>query len=481
MINIIGLGPGSKESITLGTIDSLKIVDKVFLRTEKHPTVEYINKLGITYETFDGEYEVGESFDDVYNSIAKSLIEASKNYSDIIYAVPGHPLVAEKSVDILIKLCRQNNIKFKILPAVSFVDALMESLLLDPVEGLKIIDAFDIKNQVMDKRIGTIITQVYDKFIASEVKLNLMNYYKDDTEIFFVRAAGIEGLEEIRKIPLYELDRQHNIDHLTSVYIPKVSNNNYDFMDLLDIMDKLRGEDGCPWDKEQTHTSLKKYLIEESYEVIEAIDNKDVDMLIEELGDVLLQVVFHSQIGKEDGFFEIKDVIQSICDKMINRHPHVFSDLEINNSNEVLENWDKIKSIEQGNETYTDSIRHIAKTLPALMRADKVQKKTAKVGFDWDNIEDAMKKIIEEYKEIEDVYKSKNKVKILEEIGDLLFSVVNVARFLDIDPENALNYSIDKFINRFQYIEDEAISMGRNLDNMSLEEMDELWKEAKNK
>lgn len=481
MINIIGLGPGSKESITLGTIDSLKTVDKVFLRTEKHPTVEYINKLGIVYETFDEKYETGESFDEVYNSIAKSLIDDSNNYSDIIYAVPGHPLVAEKSVNILIKLCKENNIEFKIVPAVSFVDALMESLLLDPVEGLKIIDAFDIKNQVMDKRIGTVITQVYDKFIASEVKLNLMNYYKDDTEIFFVRAAGIEGLEEIRKIPLYELDRQHNIDHLTSVYIPKVSNNNYDFMDLLDIMDKLRGEEGCPWDKEQTHTSLKKYLIEESYEVIEAIDNKDVDMLIEELGDVLLQVIFHSQIGKEEGFFEIKDVIQSICDKMINRHPHVFSDLEINNSNEVLENWDKIKSIEQGNKTYTDSIRHITKTLPALMRADKVQKKAAKVGFDWDNIEDAMKKIIEEYKEIEDVYKSKNKVKILEEIGDLLFSVVNVARFLDIDPENALNYSIDKFINRFQYIEDESISMGRNLDNMSLEEMDELWKEAKNK
>ena len=481
MINIIGLGPGSKESITLGTIDTLKTVDKVFFRTEKHPTVEYINKLGITYQTFDREYEIGESFDEVYNSIAKSLIEYSKSYSDIIYAVPGHPLVAEKSVDILIKLCRENNIEFKIVPAVSFVDALMESLLLDPVEGLKIIDAFDIKNQIMDKRIGTIITQVYDKFIASEVKLNLMNYYKDDTEIFFVRAAGIDGLEEIKRIPLYELDRQDNIDHLTSIYIPKVSNNNYDFMDLIDIMDKLRGEDGCPWDMEQTHVSLKKYLIEESYEVIEAIDNKDVDMLIEELGDVLLQVVFHSQIGKEDGFFEIKDVIQAICDKMINRHPHVFSDLEVNNSNEVLENWDKIKSKEQGAKTYTDSIRHIAKTLPALMRADKVQRKAAKVGFDWDKIEDAMEKIIEEYKEIEDVYKSKNQVKILEEIGDLLFTVVNVARFLDIDPENALNYSIDKFISRFQYIEDKSISMDKELEHMSLDEMNKLWEEAKNK
>ncbi|EJO5347471.1 nucleoside triphosphate pyrophosphohydrolase [Clostridium botulinum] len=481
MINIIGLGPGSKESITLGTIDSLKTVDKVFLRTEKHPTVEYINKLGIRYETFDKEYELAESFDDVYNSIAKAVIEANKINEDIIYAVPGHPLVAEKSVDILIDLCNKNNIKFKILPAVSFVDALMESLLLDPVDGLKIIDAFDIKNQVMDKRIGTIITQVYDKFIASEVKLNLMNYYKDDTEIFFVRAAGIEELEEIKKIPLYELDRQENIDHLTSVYIPKISSKNYDFMDLLDIMDKLRGEDGCPWDKEQTHVSLKKYLIEESYEVIEAIDNKDIDMLVEELGDVLLQVVFHSQIGKEDGFFEIKDVIESICNKMINRHPHVFNDLKITSSNEVLKNWDEIKNKEQGNETYTDSIRHIAKTLPALMRADKVQKKAAKVGFDWDKIEYAMEKVIEEYKEIEDVYKSKNKVKILEEIGDLLFSVVNVARFLDIDPENALNYSIDKFINRFQYIENKGISMGKKLENMSLEEMDKLWKEAKNK
>lgn len=481
MIKIIGLGPGSKEAITLGCIENLKKADKVFLRTEKHPTVEYIKELGIDYETFDIKYETKDNFEEVYSSIAKELIEESeKSDRDIVYTVPGHPLVAEKSVKLLINLCKENNIEFKIVPAVSFIDCLMERLNIDPVDGLKIIDAFDMKSQKMNKREGTIITQVYDKFIASEVKLELMNYYKDDTMVYFVRAAGIEDLEEIKEIPLYELDRQENIDHLTSVYVPKDVNNSYDFYDLLDIMDKLRSEDGCPWDAKQTHDSLKKYLIEETYEVLEAIEKDNIDMLVEELGDVLLQVIFHSQIGKEDGYFNIKDVIKSICEKMIMRHPHVFGDVSVKNSDEVLQNWDKIKNKEQGMKSHTEILKHVPKCLPGLMRADKVQNKAAKVGFDWDNVEDAMKKIPEEYYEIKDVYKSKNKAKILEEIGDILFSVVNVARFLDIDPESAINYSIDKFIKRFEYIEKMAKSKNKNLEDMSLNEMDSLWEESKN-
>lgn len=481
MIKIVGLGPGSKDSITLGAIENIKKSQKVYLRTEKHPTVDYLKELAIKYDTFDNEYEKGENFDEVYENIAKALIKNSKEYENIIYAVPGHPLVAEKSVSILINLCKKENIEFKIIPAVSFVDALMESLTIDPVEGLKIIDAFDIESKTLDKRIGTIVTQVYDKFIASEVKLKLMEYYKDDTDIYFVRGAGIEGIEEIKKIPLYDLDRQDNIDHLTSIYVPKDLKNNYDFMDLLDIIEKLRGEDGCPWDREQDHSSIKKCLIEECYEVLEAIDENDIDMLIEELGDVLLQIVFHSQIGSEEGFFTIQDVISSICNKMINRHPHVFGEVTAENSKEVIENWDKIKKQEQEIDNYTDELKHVPKNLPSLMRAYKVQKKAAKVGFDWDNIEDAMNKIVEEYYEVKDVYKSEKEAKILEEIGDLIFSVVNVARFLDIDPENALNYTIDKFINRFEYIESTALSMGLDLNEMSLEEMDTLWEKAKQK
>jgi tetrapyrrole methylase family protein/MazG family protein len=345
---------------------------------------------------------------------------------------------------------------------------------------VKIVDAFNIKNEILDKRIGTIVTQIYDKFIASEVKLQLMDYYGDEYEIFFIRGAGIEEIEKIKKIKLYELDREEDIDYLTSLYIPKDEQNTIkDFYDLLDIMDILRGEEGCPWDREQTHETLKRYLIEECYEVIEAVNSKDDDMIIEELGDVLFQIVFHCQIGKEKGYFNINDVITTVCNKMIDRHPHVFKNNIVNSSKQVLENWEKIKKKEKGFKTYTEELKHIAKTLPALMRAEKVQKKAAKVGFDWNRVEDALDKVYEELNEVKDVYKNKNREKILEEVGDLIFSTVNVARFLDIDPENALNYTIEKFINRFEYIERCASKQGKSLKDMTLKEMDKFWEEAK--
>jgi tetrapyrrole methylase family protein/MazG family protein len=481
MIKVIGLGPGSKESLTLGALEILRSSNKIYLRTEKHPTVEYLKDNGISFETYDKNYEEGTNFDEVYSSIANDLINKEEQFKNITYAVPGHPLVAEKSVSLLIKLCEEKSISIEIVPAVSFIDALMESLKIDPVEGIKIIDAFDIKNQILDKRVGIIITQVYDKLIASEVKLGLMEYYRDDTLIYFVRAAGIKGIESVRKIFLYELDRQEDIDYLTSIYIPKDINNTKDFKDLIDVMERLRRNNGCIWDREQDHKSLKKYLIEESYEVLEAIDEEDEDKLIEELGDVLFQVIFHAQIGKEEGFFDINDVIKRICDKMITRHPHVFGTESVNTSEEVLVNWDKIKKEEQGLESYSDELRHVAKTLPSLIRAEKIQKKAAKVGFDWERVEDALDKVLEEYYEVKDVYKGKERVKIIEEIGDLIFASVNVARFLDIDPEFALNYTIEKFINRFAYIEEVAKSKGVDMVNMKLKEMDELWEKAKSK
>lgn len=479
MIKIIGLGPGNSDALTLGVIKILKEYKDIYLRTEKHPVVEYIKGLEVTFESFDYKYDEMNSFDKVYMSIAEELVERHEVCENLVYAVPGHPLVAEKSVDNLIKLCKEKNVEYKIYPAVSFVDAIIESLEIDPIEGLKIIDAFGLEEGILDRRVNTIITQVYNKFIASEVKLTLMNYYGDEEEIYFVRAAGIKELESIRKIKLYELDRQEDIDYLTSVYIPKNKKIVGDFNDLLDIMGKLRGENGCPWDKEQDHNSLKRYLIEETYEVIEAIEKSDSNMIEEELGDLLLQIVFHSQIGKELGDFNIMDVTRGICDKMIKRHPHVFSDLNVNTSSEVLDNWDKIKRENKGFNSYTEELQHIAKTLPALMRAEKVQRKAAKVGFDWNDIEDALAKVMEEYYEIKDVYKSNNRAKILEEVGDLIFSVVNVARFLDIDPEYALNYSIEKFIRRFGYIEETASKMEFDLTQMTLEEMDKLWEEAK--
>ena len=323
MIKVVGLGPGAREALTLGTLQILKSTTKIYLRTSRHPNVEYLKSLGLTFETYDEKYDTLNNFEEVYNSIAENLIREHEIYKDIVYAVPGHPLVAERSVNILLELCEKRNIEIEIFPAVSFIDAMMEALKIDAIEGLKVIDAFDIKNQLLDKRVATIITQVYNKFICSEVKLALLEYYKDETEVYFVRAAGVKDQESIRKVLLYEIDRQDDIDHLTSLFIPKDLDNTKDFYDLLEIMDMLRGEEGCPWDMEQSHESLKKCLIEECYEVLEAIDEQDENMLVEELGDVLLQVVFHARIGKEQGYFNISDIIKGICNKMI-RDTHIF-------------------------------------------------------------------------------------------------------------------------------------------------------------
>ncbi|XZK11029.1 nucleoside triphosphate pyrophosphohydrolase [Clostridium perfringens] len=479
MLKIMGLGPGAYEALTIGALKELKNNKNIYFRTEKHPTVDFLKGEGIKFESYDHAYEKYDSFDDVYKYIAEDLITKIKDDEDLIYAVPGHPLVAEKSVINLIELCKENNIQYEVLPAVSFVDAMMEALQVDPIEGVKIIDAFDMKNQILDKRVGTIITQVYNNFIASEVKLRLLEGYEDDTEIIFVRAAGVEGLESIRKIPLYELDWQEDIDYLTSIYIPKDLGNKKDFQDLLDIIETLRNPGGCPWDREQTHESLKSALLEECYEVIDAIENEDEDALIEELGDVLLQVVFHASIGKEDGYFDIMDVIGGISNKMINRHPHVFGNEEANTSEQVLVNWDEIKKEEKGIKTLTEEMQNIAKSLPATTRAYKVQKKAKKVGFDWDDVNCAMDKIKEELNEIKEVYNCEDKSIIEGEVGDLLFACINVARFLEVDGELALDKTIKKFIKRFSYIENEAIKNNKNLKDMTLEDMDKLWEEAK--
>ena len=480
MIKIVGLGPGAKEALTIGTICELESTKNVFLRTEKHPTVDYLKEKKIIFDTYDNIYESIGSFDEVYLNIANDLIKRHEELGDLVYAVPGHPLVAEKSVFNLMELCKENNIEYKIVPAVSFIDAMIESLRIDPIQGLKIIDAFDIGNQILDKRIGTIVTQVYNQLIASEVKIKLLEQYNDETQIYYVRAAGIKEQESIRKIPLFELDMQEDIDYLTSIYIPKDLKNKKDFNDLLEIIEILRSEDGCPWDIEQTHKSLEKALIEESYEVIDAIDQEDDNSLIEELGDVLLQVVFHASIGKEDGYFDISDVIEGICNKMISRHPHVFKNSnELNSSEEVLVKWDELKKKEKGYSSLTEEMRGITKGLPALLRAHKVQEKAKKVGFDFDDVSFAINKVKEELKEVIDVYNIENMEKIKEEIGDLLFSCVNVARFLKVDEEIALNYTIDKFIKRFEYIERVAKEKNIQLINMNIDEMNKFWEISK--
>ena len=253
----------------------------------------------------------------------------------------------------------------------------------------------------------------------------------------------------------------------------------YDFNDLLEIMARLRAEDGCPWDREQTHESLKIYMIEETYEVLEALDAGDKDKFCNELGDLLLQIVFHAQIASDNGTFDINDVTTEICRKLISRHTHIFGDGSAATAEQVVENWEAIKKKEKKLKSQTSVLKDIPANLPALMRSYKVQQKAALVGFDWDNTDDVFRKIDEEVEELRDVYKSKNVERITDELGDAIFAIVNLGRFLKVQPELALTGTINKFIRRFEYIEQQSQKAGRKLEEMSLAEMDELWNEAK--
>ncbi len=256
---------------------------------------------------------------------------------------------------------------------------------------------------------------------------------------------------------------------------------NYDIYDLIKIMELLRSENGCPWDREQNHQSIRSNVIEEAYEVADAIDSGSKEMLVEELGDLLLQVVFHARMDEEAGGFNFDDVCDGICKKLVYRHPHVFGDIDADTSDQVLKNWDALKKKEKKQESFTDTLNSVPKAFPALMRSQKVQKRAARAGFDFDNKSDVYDKVAEEMVELSDADTLNDGKKIFEEYGDLLFSVVNLARFLNIDAEEALAASTDKFISRFEKVEQLAIERGIDMPNTPITELDILWDEAKGK
>ncbi len=477
-ITVVGLGPGRWEHLTLEALETLEKAQRVFLRTEKHPMVEELRARGIAYNSFDRFYHEESTFEKVYARIAETLVrEAEKG--DLVYAVPGNPAVAETSYYLLLDLAKQRGIEVGTVAGMSFLEITYQRLGIDPVKGLQVLDGLAIKGQKLDTGKGIIITQVYDQLVASEVKLALMGKFPAHYPVWVIRAAGVEGREIIEKVPLYKLDRLSYIDYLTSVYVPAAQDRGYDINGLLDIMKSLRGEGGCPWDRAQDRQSLKPYLLEEAYEVLDAIEKEDVGLLKEELGDLLLQVVFHAQIADEEGEFNFSEVVEGICEKLIRRHPHVFGGQRARDSDGALDRWEASKRKEKGVRGYTTALMNIPRTLPSLMRSYKVQQKAALAGFDWDRIEDVMAKVKEELSELEEVYKSGEMIRIKEELGDLLFAVVNLARFENIRPELALRETVEKFIRRFAFIEKEALKMGKTLDRMTLDQMEQLWQASK--
>lgn len=251
------------------------------------------------------------------------------------------------------------------------------------------------------------------------------------------------------------------------------------FESLVDVIATLRGENGCPWDREQTHSSLKSTLIEETYETVEAIDSGDSNHLKEELGDLLLNIMLQAQIADESENFDIYDVIESLIEKLIRRHPHVFGNVDVESADEVVKNWESIKSQEEGYEDRESVLDGIPVALPALLRGQKIQKRAARVGFDWDNISDVINKIEEELKEVNDSLKNNDQDEIEMEIGDLLFAVVNLCRFVDLQAEETLRKANRKFVRRFKRMETELNTQGKDISDQSLEELDRIWNKIK--
>ncbi|MFS0766801.1 bifunctional methyltransferase/pyrophosphohydrolase YabN [Peribacillus phoenicis] len=485
-ITIIGLGAGDLDQLPLGIYKKLLQTEQCFVRTIDHPVIGDLKREGINFTAFDGIYEKHDQFEAVYEEIAGTLLQEASNRS-VLYAVPGHPMVAEKTVQLLLEKGPALGIAIKLEGGQSFLDPLFQAVKIDPIEGFQLLDGTDLSPDDLHITQHIIIGQVYDAFSASNVKLTLMEKLPDDYEVYIVTAAG-SSQEKVTKCALFELDRQMELSNLTSVYVPPVREEalrNREFSKLRQVIAELRGPDGCPWDKKQTHESLKKYLIEEAYELIDSIDEEDDEGMVGELGDVLLQVMIHSQIGEDEGMFTIDDVIEGITAKMIRRHPHVFGDVEVNGEEDVLVNWQKIKENEKGSETKAPQsiLDGIEKSLPNLLRAEEYQKRAAKVGFDWDEVSEAWKKVREEVQELEAEILSPNRdvERIKSELGDLFFALVNISRYYDIQAEEAVYKANQKFHRRFTYIEECIQRADKKFEDYTLEELDSYWDEAKAK
>jgi tetrapyrrole methylase family protein/MazG family protein len=470
-ITIVGLGPGDPELLTRRAWRVLGESSEVYLRTALHPGVEALPQT--TYHNFDTWYEQATDFDTLYERIADEIVRLGERPDGVVYAVPGHPLVGEMTVSHILKRAKAQDLPVTIIDGLSFIEPMIAALGLDALDGIQIQDAVDVARMhhpQINPDVPAILAQVYSHAVASDVKLTLSNQYPDEHQVILVHGAGT-AQQALETLPLYELDHSRQISYLTSLYVPPLAKAG-SFERFQETIAHLRAPEGCPWDRKQTHQSLREYLLEETYEVLEAIDDDDTDHLREELGDLLLQVVLHSQIAVEAGEFQMADVVEAVNTKMIKRHPHVWGDVQVDNADQVVTNWDELKKRERGDKPKS-LLDGTPKALPALAQAYDYQKRAAKVGFDWPKIEDVIAKLQEEIGELQAATDESER---LNEFGDVLFSLANIARWYEIDPEIALRETNTKFKRRFQYIEQHA---GRDLKDLTLEAMDALWNAAK--
>lgn len=473
-LKIVGLGPGDLRLLTVEAYQLIESSEKLYFRTSIHPVYDYFAK-NKEINHFDDIYKICDDFEEVYEEIANRLYELLKE-NDVIYCVPGNPKIDDNTL-FCGKLAGYKD--YELYSGISYADEALKYVDVD-LNNINTMNFFDVRKSLISVHNTNVILNSYNVMLAEELSITLSEIYGDEYEIIVVFYTGEKAKEYYKKVKIMELIQLKDYNHQAVIIVPESKENKiYQISDLLLIMEKLRGIDGCSWDLEQTHESLRNNLLEESYEVVEAINNMDMENLEEELGDVLLQVVFHAQIANEEGYFDFDNVVNGISEKMVRRHPHVFDKKDDINTDEVSNQWENIKDKEKNVKNYTERLRNISKVLPSLVKSYKIQKKVSKIGFDWQDIQGPINKLKEELNEFLVEFEIDNAVGTKEEIGDLLFSIVNVCRFLDIDPEEALNATNEKFIKRFSYLEQKALEDGLKLENMTLEEMDTYWESSK--
>jgi tetrapyrrole methylase family protein/MazG family protein len=478
---IVGLGPGDGRYLTREAWRVLSGAGSIAVRTSRHPAVADLPD-GVRVISFDDVYESTGSFEEVYASITKNVLEmgrvAEKGGADVVYAVPGHPLVGESTVTAILAQAEAEGLAVEIVDGLSFVEPTLTALGQDAFEGLQLFDALDIarySHPPINSDLPALLGQVYDRFVASEVKLALMSHYDDDHEVVLVHGAGTAG-QSLERLPLYRIDRSDDIGHLTSLFVPPLSFAG-SLAALAETVAYLRGPEGCPWDQEQTSQSLRAGFLEEASEVLQAIDDEDYPAIGEEMGDMFYHLVMQAQIAGEQEEFRLNEVIGGIISKLIRRHPHIWGDVDVTDSDEVIRNWEAIKDEENHGSPNGESVLNsVPYTLPALARAQKIQQRASRVGFDWPEIEGVQAKVVEEFDEVRAAGTNEERQM---ELGDLLFALVNWVRWLDVDAESALRDATRRFEGRFRLVERFAAERRLKLAAMSIEALDELWEEAK--
>ena len=483
-ITVVGLGPGNPDHVTADTVATIARIGRRHLRTAVHPSAHLVTTAAGGAIAHDNLYEAADTFDEVYTRIADRLIADALDHGAVLYAVPGSPLVLERTVRLLRERCPAEGVQLDVRPAMSFLDVAWARLGIDPVEErVRLIDGHDFAAAAAGETGPLLVAHTHANWVLSDIKLAVEDATGDEP-VTMLHALGTPD-EAIVETTWAAMDQALDADHLTSIYVPQLAAPvGRHYVRFHELTRTLREQ--CPWDIEQTHETLIPYLLEETYEVVDALqaladptradDPSLDDDLIEELGDLLYQIEFHAVIAEQQGRFTMADIADGIHDKLVRRHPHVFGDVIADDPDEVLSNWDEIKRVEKGRTSVFDGI---PRSLPSLSYAAKVGRKASKVGFDWPDVSGALPKVSEETAELVEAIDAGDAVETTAELGDLLFAVVNVARHVGVDPELALRAASDKFRTRFEGVERLAREDGIDLRSASLDVLDALWDQVK--